>query len=992
MIQKIGKYRIIERIGRGGMGSVYKAHDPALDRLVALKVVSAETDHTEELRARFFREGQACAKLSHPNVVTIHDLGEADGNLFIVMELLEGDELRQLIARRTIATLEDKLPLMIQICEGLEYAHEKGVVHRDVKPGNIFVLRNGQVKILDFGIAQIAAAETGLTRAGLIVGTLQYMAPERARGQGGHASDIFSVGAVFYELLSNRAPFSGEDPIEILDKLRTENPPRLSEVDPSLPAELEAIIERALQKEPARRFASLGQMRAELQTLRRKRAEGTERVRVDVQGRLRQLHELKTALEARLGGPWADETVFVVDEHAPLPTLESVGRDTTTRIARLNELLTRADALKPALDDGLRAIEAGDFDRAVLELDRVVSEMPEHAHAAESLREAQNRIAERRQGREQLEAFVREASAAYDAEDYARCLEMLEWVAEHATPDGEPADAARLRSAAQAALARDQEAEALRLQANRQASESAGRMRERAQKARWAAESAEAHLDQPRQWDLAETKLAEARAAFATEAYAPAEQHFDDARQLYERAAAAAREARTAARQAQTAAARRVDLPIEAVKATRAADETVFAEAPTVLVETPPVAFPPPAKRPAHPTPMPVEAKAAPVVTVPPVVERPRPESSVGAPRDIGRSRPIWQSPRYLVPSLAAAGLVVFGIYYVASTGSSAKQASQAQSAREAADQRAALDQLRTTVAAARDRASKADATTLAVAVMSRAQAAQAEGERLSTAGDVKAATQAYQQAADQYGEAERLAQIKREQRTAADTARAQMVAAKQKAWTDAPDFARAVETAKQGGAMYAQTSFTEATASFRAATELFSKALPPADPPRVPASVTTPAAPAAPNAPAAVSKPTAPTPSNPRTEVRTTLDNYVRAVETKDVALLRQVRPSLTDEEINRTRASNEIKRSQKVDLKVDEITINGDEAQALGRREDVIILRDGQRLRQDLKFTYTLKRGPRGWVIQEAREYADKAPLGTRAPESTPRAGRRP
>jgi Protein kinase domain len=992
MIQKIGKYRIIERIGRGGMGSVYKAHDPALDRLVALKVVSAETDHTEELRARFFREGQACAKLSHPNVVTIHDLGEADGNLFIVMELLEGDELRQLIARRTIATLEDKLSLMIQICEGLEYAHEKGVVHRDVKPGNIFVLRNGQVKILDFGIAQIAAAETGLTRAGLIVGTLQYMAPERARGQGGHASDIFSVGAVFYELLTNRAPFSGDDPIEILEKLRTDNPPRLSEVEPSLPPELEAIIERALQKDPARRFASLGQMRAELQALRRKRAEGTERVRLNVQGRLRQLHELKTALEARLGGPWADETVFVVDEHAPLPTLESVGRDTTTRIARLNELLTRADALKPALDDGLRAIEAGDFDRAVLELDRVVSEMPEHAHAAESLREAQNRVAERRQGREQLEAFVREASAAYDAEDYARCLEMLEWVAEHATPDGEPADAARLRSAAQAALARDQEAEASRLQANRQASESAGRMRERAQKARWAAESAEAHLDQPRLWDLAETKLAEARAAFATEAYAPAEQHFDDARQLYERAAAAAREARTAARQAQTAAARRVDLPIEAVKTSRAADETVFAEAPTVLVETPPVAFPPPTKKPVHPSPVPVEAKAAPVVTVPPVVERARPESSVGAPRDIGRSRPIWQSPRYLVPSLAAAGLVVFGIYYVASTGSSAKQASQAQSAREAADQHAALDQLRTTVAAARDRASKADATTLAVAVMSRAQAAQAEGERLSTAGDMKAATETYQQAADQYGEAERLAQTKREQRTAADTARAQMVAAKQKAWTDAPDFARAVETAKQGGAMYAQTSFTEATASFRAATELFAKAVPPIEAPKVPASVTIPAAPAAPNAPAAVSKPTAPTPSNPRTEVRTTLDNYVRAVETKDVALLRQVRPGLTDEEINRTRASNEIKRSQKVDLKVDEITINGDEAQALGRREDVIILRDGQRLRQDLKFTYTLKRGPRGWVIQEAREYADKAPLGTRAPESTPRAGRRP
>jgi serine/threonine protein kinase len=976
MIQKIGKYRILERIGRGGMGSVYKAHDPALDRMVALKVVSAETDHTEELRARFFREGQACAKLSHPNVVTIHDLGEADGNLFIVMELLEGDELRQLIARRTIVHLEDKLALMIQICEGLEYAHEKGVVHRDVKPGNIFVLRNGQVKILDFGIAQIAAAETGLTRAGLIVGTLQYMAPERARGQGGHASDIFSVGAVFYEFLTNRAPFSGDDPIEILEKLRTENPPRLREVEPSVPTELEAIIERALAKDPARRFGSLGQMRAELQALRRKRAEETERLRQDVRGRLHQLHELKAALETRLGGPWADETVFVVDEHAPLTTLESVGRDTSTRIARLTELLSRAELLKPSLDSGLLALEAGDFDRAVLELDRVVGEMPEHAHAAESLRQAQHRIAERRQGREQLEAFVREASAAHDAGDYPRCLEMLEWVAEHAPPGAEPADAARLRSAAQAALAREQNEEASRLQANRQASESAGRMRERAETARWAAESAEARLDQPRLWEQAETKLGEARAAFAAEAYAPAEQQFDDARQIYERAAAAAREARTAARQAQTSAARRIDMPSEPVRASRSVDETVFDDAPTVMVQTPPVAFPAPSKTPAPTSPVPVE--------------RARPEPTIIAPvspREITRSRPSWQSPRYLAAALAAAGLVVFGIYYAASTGSSARREAREQSGREAVErQRAALDQLRATVAAARERASKADATALAVDVMSRAQAAQGEGERLSTAGDLKAATQAYQEAADRYGEAERVAQVKREQRTAADGARTQMVTAKQRASADAPDFARGLEAERQGSTLYAQASFTEASASFRAAAELFAKALPPPEPPKI-ASV-----PPAPSVPATPSKPAPSSASNPRAEVRATLDSYVRAVETRDIGLLRQVRPSLTDEELNRTRASNDIKRSQKVDLKVDEITINGDEAQAVGRREDVIILKDGQRLRQDLKFTYTLKRGSRGWVIQEAREYADRAPLGTRAPDPAPKGARRP
>jgi len=1012
MIQKIGKYRIIERIGRGGMGSVYKAHDPILDRLVALKVVSAETDHTDELRARFFREAQACAKLSHPNVVTIHDLGEADGNLFIVMELLEGDELRQLIARRAITHLEDKLPLMIQICEGLEYAHEKGIVHRDVKPGNIFVLRNGQVKILDFGIAQIAAAETGLTRAGLIVGTLQYMAPERARGQGGHASDIFSVGAVFYEFLTNRAPFSGEDPIEILDKLRTENPPRLSEVDPGAPLELCAIVERALAKDPTQRFANLGQMRSELMTLRRKRAEDTERLRQDVQGRLRQLHELKGALEARLGGPWADETVFVVDEHAPMTTLESVGRDTSTRIARLTELLARAEMLKPALDSGLEALRAGNFDRAVLELDRVVGEMPEHAHAAESLRLAQHQVAERRHGQEQLDAFVREASAAYEAREYARCLEILDWVAQHSAGEPVPAEAERVRAAAQAAMVREHEEEAARVDERRRANESAMRMRERAEQARRAAETAEARLDQTHLWGLAETKLAEGRAEIAKEAYSPAEQHLDEARQLFERAEAAAREARAAARAAQLAQARRIDTPIDTLRPTRTIDDTALseAEAPTVMVQTPPIAFPPPAKWPTPTSPVPVEAKAAPVeakaapvAAKPTTLDSPRTESPI-ATRAASRTRPVWQSPRYLGPAAAVLLLAGFGIYYAASTPA---RRDARDSARVAAveQQKAQVDQLRAGVVAAGERATKAEAGALAVAVLSRAQAAQAEGERLAAAGDFKAAAQAYQEASNRFGEAERAAQTKREQRTAADAARAQMAAAKQRASSAAPDYARALEGERQAGSLYAQTSFPEATAGFRAATELFAKALPPEPPkavtttpaptapagfrtPDTPTPAPTPSAPTASTAPATPSAPATAGAPNPRAEIRSVLDTYVRAIETKNLASLQQVRPGLTADEINRMRVANEIKKSHKVDLKVDEIIVNGDDARATGRREDDINLKEGQRIRQESKFIYTLKHGPRGWVIQEAREEAVKAPRA----DSTSRGLRKP
>ena len=281
MAETIGKYEVVELIGRGGMGTIFRARDPVLERAVALKVVSS-LEVTPELRARFFREAQACARLSHRNIVTIHDIGEDGGRLFIVMELLEGEELRQLIARRAPLTLEDKLSLLKQLCDGLHYAHQKGIVHRDIKPANIFLARNGRVKILDFGIAQIAAVATqgDLTRTGIIIGTLRYMAPEQVRGRADHRSDIFSVGAVSYELLSGRPPLSGQDPLQILEQLRTETPPRLAELDESLPPELSVIVERAMMKEPEGRFGDLGQMAGQLELVQRRLAEEAKRGRV----------------------------------------------------------------------------------------------------------------------------------------------------------------------------------------------------------------------------------------------------------------------------------------------------------------------------------------------------------------------------------------------------------------------------------------------------------------------------------------------------------------------------------------------------------------------------------------------------------------------------------------------------------------------------------------------------------------------------------------
>src|SRR5688572_4187523 len=246
MIEKLGKYQIAEQIGRGGMGAVYKASDPLLKRVVALKVISENVDESDELRARFFREAQACAQLSHPNIITIYDLGEDAGRLYIVMEYLEGEELKQLITQRRELPIESKLALMVQICDGLAYAHQKGIIHRDIKPSNVFILKNGVAKVLDFGVARITSANDDLTQTGLLMGTLRYMPPEQARGQVDQRSDMFSAGTVFYELIAYHPPLSFDDPMAVLEELHSTASPSLFRPDPAIPQDLGAVIERAL--------------------------------------------------------------------------------------------------------------------------------------------------------------------------------------------------------------------------------------------------------------------------------------------------------------------------------------------------------------------------------------------------------------------------------------------------------------------------------------------------------------------------------------------------------------------------------------------------------------------------------------------------------------------------------------------------------------------------------------------------------------------------
>ncbi|MBI2467412.1 MAG: protein kinase, partial [Candidatus Rokubacteria bacterium] len=384
MTQQIGRYEIVERIGRGGMGTVYKAKDPKLGRHVALKVISGDSDATDELKTRFYREAQACATLSHPNVVTVYDLGEDDGRLFIVMEFLDGEELKHVIAQRKPLALEDKLDLMVQVCEGLHYAHQKGIIHRDIKPGNIFVLRTGQAKILDFGLARIASSDPGLTRTGLIMGTLRYMSPEQARGRVDQRSDIFSVGAVFYEFLSYRPAFASEDPMEILELLRTTDPLPLSEVDPTVPRELSAVIERALRKDPAQRFPDLAQMRAQLEGIRRRLDDEAVRLGQQVSTRLDEIRGLQDRLAARTGE--------APEDRARVGTLRALEHQLAEKLERLRARAQRVEAVEAAHAHGVELMRRGDAEGAIAEFEQVLRAVPEHRGALEGIRQARRGV------------------------------------------------------------------------------------------------------------------------------------------------------------------------------------------------------------------------------------------------------------------------------------------------------------------------------------------------------------------------------------------------------------------------------------------------------------------------------------------------------------------------------------------------------------------------------------------------------------------------
>lgn len=269
MIGKIlgNRYKILEQLGGGGMAIIFKGRDNFLNRLVSIKVLRPEFTCDEDFVQRFRREAQAVARLSHPNIVSIYDVGREDETHYLVMEYIEGDNLKNLIRSQGALEPERAAEIALQISEALQHAHENNIVHRDVKPQNILITREGRAKLTDFGIAREATTAT-LTQTDTIVGSVHYLSPEQARGEtAGPCSDIYSLGVVLYEMTTGVLPFQGDTPIAVALKHIQEDPPYPCVLNPAVPLRLQGIITRAMSKDPADRFQSARDMAVNLKAV-----------------------------------------------------------------------------------------------------------------------------------------------------------------------------------------------------------------------------------------------------------------------------------------------------------------------------------------------------------------------------------------------------------------------------------------------------------------------------------------------------------------------------------------------------------------------------------------------------------------------------------------------------------------------------------------------------------------------------------------------------
>ena len=445
--RRVGKYRLLDLVGRGAMGQVYAAIDDHTGRKVAIKVVNADLEGEPDIRVRFFREAQTAARLVHRNVITIYDLGEDYGSPFIVMELLRGWTLASYLNEASAADLERKVDLMIQLCDGMSAAHAANIIHRDLKPGNLFVQFDGLLKVLDFGVARLASSN--MTSTGAQPGTLHYMSPEQARGEEvDQRSDIFSGGSVFYFMLTGRKPFPGDEWARVIRKLESEDPQALGPAD--APPELASIVMRCLAKRTADRYNDFPSVAADLTKFQRQYQADTRRLLETVGSRYNALlTSLTSVVEvARRVGHEMVATSSVLERlHSDFPTLRDRGFDamklaplTRARVVALQDEIGRElqrvqqqqrglDQLASLLATGEQALSEGRYPAAARVFEHILTALPESSTARTRLAECRAILDQQQADAQRVKSLVREAQAHLRSEEWelviAVCDEIL---------------------------------------------------------------------------------------------------------------------------------------------------------------------------------------------------------------------------------------------------------------------------------------------------------------------------------------------------------------------------------------------------------------------------------------------------------------------------------------------------------------------------------------------------------------------------------------
>ena len=460
---KIGKYDVIDTIGKGGMGIVYRAKDPFLGRLVAIKmVINVDINDSADFLERFRQEAVATAGLPHPNIVTVYDFGEHQGHPYLVMEYLEGSSLEALLRAHRPMSLLEKISIIIEVCHGLGYAHQHGIIHRDIKPGNIMVLNDGAIKIVDFGIARLG--DRGLTKTGQIVGSLNYMPPEQIREKGiDTRADIYSTGVVLYQLLTYALPFEGDSTVSTLAKIISDDPPPFRQFGVSCPPELEAITLKALAKNRDQRYATAEDLAAALADLQNRLKQESIREYLEKAQLLQQSNELVQAQEfllkvqkldrqnntaARLLGTireklqaqlsaervrqftqQAQEAVVREDfDNALMFIGQAIELDNRTELQSLRASVEKAkadaDLVRKAIARAEAAQRSGDLDTAKNAIDSAFARRPNDSKV-KALRRAIERDLEERDRQLKVEGLLDESRKYMSARKFTAALDVL---------------------------------------------------------------------------------------------------------------------------------------------------------------------------------------------------------------------------------------------------------------------------------------------------------------------------------------------------------------------------------------------------------------------------------------------------------------------------------------------------------------------------------------------------------------------------------------